>query len=317
MITFIDLFSGIGGFRLALEKSGAQCVFSSEINKFAIQVYKDNFSEDPSGDITKIKEEDIPAHDILCAGFPCQSFSTVGTKKGFSDPRGTLFFDILRIAKYHKPKILLLENVKGLISHNNGDTFETIKNSLSNIGYVVSWKVLDATMFGVPQKRQRVFIVAVRKDIQNTFVFPTGSPTTKKLKDIVEFNVDAKYFLSENRNNFICNKRALGQCNYGYHLIGPNDYVYTLLNSKYEHNLIVDNTSPIGLFNNIKAKIAGDNVINKQNVRRLTPKEYARLQGFPEDFKITIVNKHAYQVFGNAVAVSVVEAIFMEIKKII
>jgi DNA (cytosine-5)-methyltransferase 1 len=316
-ITFIDLFAGIGGFRIALERAGAQCVFSSEIDKFARQVYQVNFNEEPAGDITQIKEQDIPAHDVLCGGFPCQSFSTVGKRKGFSDPRGTLFFDILRIAKHHQPKILFLENVKGLLGHNDGDTFETIRNSLTEIGYTVHWKVLSATMFGLPQRRDRLFIVAIRKDINKSFTFPIGSLTNTKLKDIVEKNVEAKYFLSENRNNFILKKRASGNCRYGYHLIATNQFVYCLLTSKYEHNLIVDNTTPIGLFNNIKAKESLDNVINQQNVRRLTPKEYARLQGFPEDFKVPIVNKHAYRLFGNAVAVPVVEAIFTEIQKIL
>lgn len=316
-ITFIDLFAGIGGFRIALERAGAQCVFSSEIDKFARQVYQVNFNEEPAGDITQIKEQDIPAHDVLCGGFPCQSFSTVGKRKGFSDPRGTLFFDILRIAKHHQPKILFLENVKGLLCHNDGDTFETIRNSLTEIGYTVHWKVLSATMFGLPQRRDRLFIVAIRKDINKSFTFPIGSLTNTKLKDIVEKNVEAKYFLSENRNNFILKKRASGNCRYGYHLIATNQFVYCLLTSKYEHNLIVDNTTPIGLFNNIKAKESLDNVINQQNVRRLTPKEYARLQGFPEDFKVPIVNKHAYRLFGNAVAVPVVEAIFTEIQKIL
>jgi DNA (cytosine-5)-methyltransferase 1 len=316
-ITFIDLFAGIGGFRIALEKAGAKCVFSSEIDKFALQIYKANFDEDASGDITKVSEEDIPTHDVLCAGFPCQSFSTVGKRKGFSDPRGTLFFDILRIAKHHRPKVLLLENVKGLIGHNKGDTFETIKNGLDDLGYQVHWKVLSATMFGLPQRRERLFIVAIRKDIDKPFTFPTGTTTKKRLRDIVERHVDAKHFLSENRNNFIVNKRASGDCRYGYHLIGPDEYVYCLLTSKYEHNLIIDNSKPTGVFHNIKAKKAGDNVINKQNVRRLTPKEYGRLQGFPDDFKVPVVNKHAYRLFGNAVAVPVVEALYTEIQKVL
>lgn len=317
-ITFIDLFAGIGGFRIALEKAGAECVFSSEIDKFALQVYKDNFDEDASGDITRIKEKDIPAHDVLCAGFPCQTFSTVGLRKGFSDPRGTLFFEVLRVAKYHKPKVLLLENVKGLISHNGGDTFETMKNSLDTLGYKVYWKVLNATLFGLPQRRERVFIVAIRKDIKKEFAFPIGSATTITLKDIVESHVDAKYFLSEARNTFICKKRVDGKAKYGYHLIGPDEYVYCLLTSKYEHNLIVDKTKPSGVFHNIKAKAdPRTNTINKQKVRRLTPKEYARLQGFPDDFKFDIVNKHAYRLLGNAVAVPVVEAVYDEIKKIL
>ena len=317
MITFIDLFAGIGGFRIALEKAGAKCVFTSEIDKYAQQVYKANFPDEISGDITKIKEEDIPAHDVLCAGFPCQAFSTVGKRNGFSDPRGTLFFDVLRIAKHHKPKVILLENVKGLILHNGGDTFATIGNSLADIGYSVWWKVLDATMFGLPQLRKRVFIVAIRNDIQKPFTFPIGSQTNKRLKDIVDSSVDANHFLSENRNGFICHKRSIGDCHYGYHLIGPDDYVFTLLTSKYEHNLIVDDTKPTGKFHNVKAKTANDRVINHQNVRRLTPKEYARLQGFTDNFVVPVSNKQAYRLFGNAVAVPVVEAIFAEIKKLL
>ena len=311
MITnFIDLFAGIGGFRLALESAGAECVFTSEINKFARQVYQANFQGPIAGNICVIDEQDIPTHDVLCAGFPCQSFSTIGKLKGFSDPRGTMFFEVLRIAKHHKPKALILENVTGLIRHNNGDTFETIKNSLTDIGYNVYWKVLDATMFGVPQKRKRVFIVAIRKDITEQFAFPIGSPTTKKLKDIVESNVDAKRFLAETRNQFICNKRAKSQCNYGYHLIGPNDYVFTILTSKYEHNLIVDNTPPI----NIALR---SDPVNSDNIRRLTPKEYARLQGFPDDFKVPVSNKQAYRLFGNAVVVPVVSAVFAELIRVL
>jgi DNA (cytosine-5)-methyltransferase 1 len=309
-LTFIDLFAGIGGFRLALEEAGAECIFTCDINKFAQQVYQANFTGDIAGDICKIDEKDIPAHDILCAGFPCQSFSTIGSLKGFSDPRGTMFFEILRIAKHHKPKAMILENVKGLTLHNGGDTFETIKNSLDEIGYDVNWQILDATMFGVPQKRKRIFIVAIRKDIKNTFAFPKGAPTKKKLKDIVEKNVDAKFFLAEARNQFICNKRANNQCHYGYHLIGPNDYVFTLLTSKYEHNLIVDDTKPI----NVTSRT---DPINTDNVRRLTPKEYARLQGFPEDFKVPVSNKQAYRLFGNAVAVPVVAAVFAELIKVL
>lgn len=318
MTTFIDLFAGIGGFRLALENAGATCVFTSEIDKYAKQVYSANYSGDIEGDITKVSEIDIPSHDVLCGGFPCQSFSTVGKRKGFSDPRGTLFFDILRIALHHKPKALILENVKGLLCHNGGDTFETIKNSLTEAGFNVKWEVLEATNFGLPQRRNRVFIVAIRNDIKNTFNFPTGTLTSQKLKDIQQSNVDAKFFLSEARNNFICKKRAAGTDNYGYHLIEPNDYVFTLLTSKYEHNLIVDNTTPVGTFNNVKAsKDINTNTINKDNVRRLTPTEYARLQGFPDTFNVPVSNKQAYRLFGNAVAVPVVAAIFEELKKVI
>jgi len=296
-----------------LEKYGAQCVFTSEINKFAQQVYRANFSGEVAGDINQIDEQSIPSHDILCGGFPCQAFSTVGARNGFSDPRGTLFFEILRIAKYHLPKVILLENVKGLLTHNHGDTFLTIKNSLTDLGYTVYWQVLDATMFDLPQRRKRVFIVAVKDDIK--FYFPTGQLTSLRLQDIMEMNVNANHFLSEARYNFILNKKKLNQCRYGYHLVGPNDFVFTLLNSKYEHNLIVDDTKPTGTFLNIKSKGGDTNQINQHHVRRLTPKEYMRLQGFPDDFKMPVSNKQAYRLLGNAVAVPVVEAVFEAIKQ--
>lgn len=310
MITFIDLFAGTGGIRLALDRCGAECVFTSEINKYAKLVYENNFSGQVSGDITKIKEEDIPAHDVLCAGFPCQSFSTVGNGKGFSDPRGTLFFEILRIAEYHKPKVLFLENVKGLLSNNNGDTFETIKNSLSDLGYKVHWKVLNAIMFGVPRKRERVYIVAIRNDIKKDFHFPEGRLTDKKLKDIKEKNVNSSHFLSEARNEKIKESRRLKKGGFGYHLVQDDELVFTLLREKYEFNLVIDETEPINLDKRT-------NEINSEKVRRLTPTEYGRLQGFPDDFKMPISNKRKYYMFGNSVAVPVIEAIFQEIKKIL
>lgn len=314
-ITFIDLFAGIGGFRVALEQAGATCVFSSEIDKYALQVYKANFNEEASGNITAIKEQDIPAHDVLCAGFPCQTFSDFGNRKGFKDPRGTLFFEIVRIAKHHKPKVVLLENVLGLTWHDGGNTFETIKYSLSEIGYNVHWQILDATMFGLPQMRKRIFIVAIRDDIKKPFKFPEGTLTTKTMKDIIESNVDANHFIAEERYEHVLDQKANGQCQYSHFVIGPNDYAHTLLTSKYEHNLVVDTTKPTGKFHNVKAKTAAASRINKQHVRRLTPREYGRLQGFPDTFRMPVSNKQSYRLFGNAVAVPVVAAVFEEIKK--
>lgn len=316
-ITFIDLFAGIGGFRVALEQAGATCVFSSEIDKYAVQVYKANFNEDVSGDITQIKEQDIPAHDVLCAGFPCQTFSDFGNRKGFKDPRGTLFFDIVRVAKHHKPKVVLLENVLGLTWHDEGNTFKTIINSLEEIGYKVQWQIMDATMFGLPQMRKRIFIVGIRDDIKTSFKFPEGTPTARKMKDIIESNVDANHFIAEERYERVLKQKANGKCQYSHFVIGPNDMAHTLLTSKYEHNLVVDDTTPTGKFHNVKAKTAKAARINKQHVRRLTPKEYGRLQGFPDTFQMPVSNKQAYRLFGNAVAVPVVAALFEEIKKIL
>lgn len=310
MTKFIDLFAGIGGFRLALESSGAECVFTSEINKYAKQVYSANFSGEIHGDITKISESEIPAHDILCGGFPCQTFSTCGNGKGFGDPRGTLFFDILRISKYHKPKVIFLENVKGLLSHDGGNTFATIKQSFFDLGYTVHYKLLNAIMFGVPQRRERIYIVAVRNDIEKEFNFPVGNPTEKKLIDIKESNVNAHHFLTEDRNNKIKENRISKRGGFGYHLVKDNEYVFTLLREKYEFNLIVDNTEPTNIDDR-------KTPINSDNVRRLTPKEYARLQGFPEYFKTPVSNKQKYYMFGNSVAVPVVTAIGQEIMKTI
>ena len=322
MITFIDLFAGIGGFRLALEKGGAKCVFSSEIHRYALQVYKANFNEDAAGDITQIKAKDIPAHDVLCAGFPCQAFSRLGMEKGFSDTRGTLFFEIVRIAKHHKPKIIFLENVPGLVSHNKGDTFETITNNLTNLGYKVYWKILEATMFGVPQKRRRIFIVAVRNDIKKEFSFPTGSLSKKTMKDVMENNVEANYFISEERYERILSLKNNGISRFDKFIIGPDEFAHALLAVDYEANLVVDKTKPTGKFYNKQAsfKKAGcknATIINTHCLRRLTPTECKRLQGFPEDFKMPVSNKQAYFLFGNAVPVPVVAAIFEQIKLVI
>jgi DNA (cytosine-5)-methyltransferase 1 len=310
MIKFIDLFAGIGGFRLALENNGAECVFSSEIDKSAQKVYLANFKGNIHGDITKIDEKSIPSHDVLCAGFPCQAFSSIGSQAGFADSRGQLFFEIVRIVSHHKPKILFLENVKGLLSNDGGKTFATIKDNIYKLGYTLNYKVLSSTMFDLPQKRNRVYMVAVRNDIENTFEFPEGSLTSRRLKDIIESNVDAKYFLNETRNNVICLNRKLKRGGYGFHIIGQNDFVHTLLASKYEFNLVVDNTIPINLSSR-------KDQINKDNIRRLTPKEYARLQGYSDSFYMPVTNKQAYRLFGNSVSVPVIDKIFEKIKLVI
>jgi DNA (cytosine-5)-methyltransferase 1 len=320
--TFVDLFAGIGGFRVALEKAGATCVFSSEINRYALRVYKANFNEDASGDITQIKEKDIPAHDVLCGGFPCQAFSTLGMKKGFADIRGTLFFEVVRIAKHHKPKVIFLENVPGLVSHDKGTTLETIENNLSNLGYKVYKKILEATMFGVPQKRRRLFIVAVRNDIKKEFEFPTGSLTTKTMKDVMEKNVNANYFISEERYERIASLKKNGITRFDKFFIGADDFAHAILAVDYEANLIVDKTKPTGIFYNKQAKYKKSGcknatIINAHHLRRLTPNECRRLQGFPEDFKMPVSNKQAYFLLGNAVPVPMVAAIFEQIKLVI
>ena len=197
-LKFIDLFAGIGGFRIALERHGAKCVFSSEWDKEAQKTYKENFGEMPHGDITKIKEEDIPKHDVLCAGFPCQAFSISGKQKGFKDARGTLFFDIARIAKYHQPKALFLENVKNLVKHYHGNTLKIILGILDEIGYNAYYKVLVASHYGVPQARERIYIAAFRKDLGvNYFYFPRPSYKKVYVKDILEDDkITEKYIVN-------------------------------------------------------------------------------------------------------------------------
>lgn len=185
MHKFIDLFSGIGGFRIAMQRQGMDCVFSSDIDKHARQSYQKNFNETPEGDITKISEKNIPSHDVLCAGFPCQAFSLSGKSKGFADDRGRLFFEIIRIAKHHKPYIMVLENVKNILTIDNGEVIKQIYHSLSSIGYSVKHYMLNAGDFGVPQKRERVYFIAIRKDTALSHGNPIKSQKAKYIKDIV------------------------------------------------------------------------------------------------------------------------------------
>ena len=195
--TYIDLFAGIGGIRRPYQNLGGECVFSSEIDKFAVQTYKENWGETPSGDITKIDEKNIPNFDILLAGFPCQSFSIAGKRKGFSDIRGTMFFEIERILEYHKPKCFMLENVKGLVNHDKGRTFKTILDILENkLRYKVFYKVLNARDYGVPQNRERIIIIGF-KNHNIEFEFPEKFESNVKLLDILEENVDPKYTISD------------------------------------------------------------------------------------------------------------------------
>ena len=184
--TFIDLFAGLGGFRLALESLGAKCVYSNEWDKFAQEVYRKNFGDTPDGDITKVNETNIPDHDILCAGFPCQAFSISGKQRGFEDSRGTLFFDVARIVKCKKPKIVFMENVKNFASHDNGKTLQVVKSTMEELGYSFNYKVLNAVDFGVPQKRERIYMVCFRKDIEkDKFSFPKPVHLIKHVEDFL------------------------------------------------------------------------------------------------------------------------------------
>lgn len=312
---FIDLFAGIGGFRYALESFGAECVFTSEWDKPAQSVYQMNFGDLPTGDITRINEANIPKHDILCAGFPCQAFSISGKQLGFNDSRGTLFFDVARIALYHKPKVLFLENVRNFESHDNGKTLATILYILKEIGYDVYYKVLNASNFGVPQKRERIYIVGFSKDLQvKEFRFPIPPNISIKLKDILLSDDETKDFIiSRNdiklKENIRVHKSIdtyplepirVGTVNKG----GQGERIY----HEYGHAITL---SAYG--GGIGAK-TGLYLINGK-VRKLAPRECARLQGFPDNFKIHESNSQAYKQFGNSVAINTLQYIVIELIK--
>lgn len=307
----IDLFAGIGGIRLGFEQAfgnNIEFVFSSEIDKYAQQTYYANFGELPHGDITKINEREIPSHDIILAGFPCQAFSIAGHRKGFEDTRGTLFFDVARIASYHKPKIVFLENVKGFVNHDKGNTFRIVKQTLEDMGYKVFAKVLNAKNFGVPQNRERVYIIAFLEDVE--FEFPNAIGVKKSINDIIEKQeVSSKYYLSDTYVNTLIKHKArhIAKGNgFGYQILNKDEIANTLVvgGMGKERNLIYDDR----LTNWIpKTNIKGS--INKDYIRKLTPREWARIQGYPEKFKIPVSDAQAYKQFGNSVSVPVIKNI--------
>ena len=302
---FIDLFAGIGGIRLGFEKvfkDESSFVFASEIDKFAQTTYYANFNHLPSGDITCIKASEIPSFDILLAGFPCQPFSNAGLKKGFDDTRGTLFFDIARIAKYHKPKVLFLENVKGFKNHDKGNTFKVVKNSLEDMGYKVYAKVLNAKDFGVPQNRERIYIVAFL-DEKTEFEFPVECNIKTKLGDILLDEVDDKYTISDKL--WAGHQRRKRE-----HKAKGNGFGYSMFNNESEYT----STMSARYYKD------GSEILIEQmdkNPRKITPREAARLQGFPDSFKIPVSDTQSYKQFGNSVAVPVIEAIAKNIYKVL
>lgn len=298
---FIDLFAGIGGIRIPFQELGGECVFTSEWDKFAQKTYRVNFGDEPNGDIMKITNDQIPSFDILLGGFPCQPFSQAGLKKGFSDTRGTLFFEIERILKDKRPKAFLLENVKQLRGHDKGRTLSVIIDHLHELNYYVKYEVLRAGDFGVPQNRERIYIVGLSKDYfelpnDYDFKFPVPPCTKTKVGNILENNVDEKYTISD----------ALWeghQRRKKEHQEKGNGFGYSLFNSESEYT------------NTISARYYkdGSEILIDQgegrNPRKLTPRECARLQGFPEDYVITVSDTQAYKQFGNSVAVPVVRAV--------
>lgn len=317
--TFIDLFAGIGGMRLAFQNIGGKCVFSSEWDKYAQITYEKNFGEVPFGDITKINERDIPEHDILVAGFPCQAFSIAGKRGGFDDTRGTLFFDVARILKEKKPKAFFLENVKGLINHDKGRTLKVILNTLrEDLDYnVPEPQIINAKNFGVPQNRERIFIVGFRKDLKvNEFKYPISINKEVCINDIIEDKpVSVKYYLSTQYLKTLEEHKKRHEMKgngFGYEIISKEGIANAIVvgGMGRERNLIIDNRltdfTPV-------THIKG--VVNRNGIRRMTPREWARLQGFPDKFIIDVSDAQAYKQFGNSVAVPAVQATAKEIVK--
>ena len=308
---FIDLFAGIGGIRMAYQNLGGKCVFTSEWDLYSKKTYEANFGEIPFGDITKISENDIPDHDILLAGFPCQPFSIAGVSKknalgrahGFLDEtQGTLFFDVARIIKHKKPAAFMLENVKNLVSHDKGKTFKIITETLKELGYSIHYKVLDGKHF-VPQHRERIIIVGFRNEVFNyneTFHFPKMSETKFAIKDILESNVDEKYTLSDRLWNYLqeyAKKHKEKGNGFGFGLTDLNGISRTMSARYYKD---------------------GAEILIPQegkNPRRLTPRECARLQGFPDSFIIPVSDNQAYKQFGNSVVAPLIQTVGKNIVK--
>ena len=308
---FIDLFAGIGGIRLAFQNNGGKCVFTSEWDSFAKKTYEANFGEVPFGDITEISEKEIPDHDILLGGFPCQPFSIAGVSKknslgrqhGFLDKtQGTLFFDIARIIEHKKPKVFMLENVKNLVSHDKKKTFKVITETLTELGYSLHYKVLDAKYY-VPQHRERIIIVGFNKSVfneQENFEFPKPPDVELALREILEKKVDDKYTLSDKLWNYLQEYKKKHQAKgngFGFGLTDLNGVSRTLSARYYKD---------------------GAEILIPQrgkSPRRLTPRECARIQGFPDNFIIPVSNNQAYKQFGNSVAMPLIQAVGKNIVK--
>ncbi|ADU92476.1 DNA cytosine methyltransferase [Taylorella equigenitalis] len=307
-LTFIDLFAGIGGFRVALQSLGAKCVFSSEWDKFAKETYWLNFNEIAHDDITKIDECTIPNHDILCAGFPCQAFSISGKRLGFEDSRGTLFFDVVRIAKSKRPKVIFLENVKNFAKHDGGRTIRIVKESLLRLGYSFDWKVLNSCDYGIPQSRARIFMVAFREDLKHQeFKFPAPKNLDKYVEDILLPDSETSHLVRQRDDICLYRSDPLNNVNETYRIGivgkgGQGERVYSPKGLS-----VTFSANGGGLF----AHTAGYLVNGK--TRRLHPRECARLMGYPDDFKLNPNEKQAYKQLGNSVVVDVVQSVAQEI----
>lgn len=307
--TFIDLFAGLGGFRLALESFGAECVYSNEWNKPVQKVYYSNFGDMPEGDITKIDETAVPDHDILCAGFPCQAFSISGKQLGFEDSRGTLFFDVARIVREKRPRVVFMENVKNFATHNGGNTLAVVKATMEELGYTFHQRVLNAADYGVPQKRERIYMVCFRRDLGITeFSYPKPFKLTRHLEDLLLDDRKLTEHLYVDRSDIYYNGVAddrysntslrLGTVNKG----GQGERIYST-----KGIAITLSADGGGAF----AKTGGYLVDGKP--RRLHPRECARIMGFPDTYIICENANQAYKQFGNSVVIDVLQFIVKQI----
>jgi DNA (cytosine-5)-methyltransferase 1 len=318
VFTFVDLFAGIGGMRLGMQGAGGQCIFSSEWDDSARMTYFANFGEIPFGDITKIANgrrfsSEIPKHDVLVGGFPCQAFSIAGFKGGFADTRGTLFFNLARVLQDHRPRAFLFENVKGLVSHNRRHTFSRILDVLENdpnLRYHVKFKIVNAKDFEVPQNRERIFIVGFRnKKDYDRFEFPQGRETGKRICNILENSVvDAKYYLSKQYYDTLVKHRARHAAKgngFGFEIKGHDQIANAIVvgGMGRERNLVIDKRRKT-----FRPDTNINGPVNSLGIRRMTPREWARLQGFGEAFQIPVSDAQAYKQLGNSVAVPAIEA---------
>lgn len=296
---------------MALSSLGAECVYANEWDKNAQEVYKNNFGITPEGDITKVDENSIPEHDILCAGFPCQAFSISGKQRGFEDSRGTLFFDVARVVKAKKPKIVFMENVKNFATHDNGKTLQVVKSTMEELGYTFYEKVLNAVNFGMPQKRERIYMVCFRNDLKNkNFSYPKPFKLEKHVEDFLlndenlvkdlYVNRSDTFFNEKDDNEYSDSSIRLGIVNKG----GQGERIYSTKG-------IAITLSAYG--GGIFAKTGGYLVNGK--TRRLHPRECARIMGYPDTFKIAENKNQAYKQFGNSVVVDVLQYIAIEIGK--
>jgi DNA (cytosine-5)-methyltransferase 1 len=311
--TFIDLFAGLGGFRIALESLGARCVYSNEWDVPVQKVYAENFGDMPEGDITQIDENTIPDHDILCAGFPCQAFSISGKQKGFEDSRGTLFFDVARIVKAKKPKVVFMENVKNFAAHDNGNTLEVVKKTMEELGYDFYQKILNAVDYGIPQKRERIYMVCFRKDLViDSFKYPKPFKLTRHVEDFLLDDEELvkglyverpdTYYNGVEDNRYSNKPIRLGIVNKG----GQGERIYSTKG-------IAITLSAYG--GGIFAKTGGYLINGK--TRKLHPRECARIMGYPDSYKICNNANQAYKQFGNSVVIDVLQLISEEIGNVL